>query len=184
MENDSLIYIEGSHNTRFLTEKERDCAKAELFNDLHMSAGDFEGEFVEKFDILHERTKPKLGVFETNKYFEKLFPSFKIQKPGYDLYGKTTLFLVLLALFVFMFYGQMSVDQANYLKNSNSNIFRGDMVICLLVVILVIIVERYVGRTDTKAVTKQSNLTDTDKKFFDEQKFFRKQTSRSMSVKL
>jgi hypothetical protein len=58
------------------------------------------------------------------------------------------------------------------------------MVVMLLVVIFVIIVERYVGRTDTKAVNKQSNLSDSEQKFFDEEKFFRQHTARSMTVKL
>jgi len=118
----------------------------------NISAGDFEGELVDKFEIITTRTKPRLGFFESREYFDKLFPSFKIQKPGQDLYLKTTLFLALIAYYVFAYYGQMGVDEANYLKNSNNNIFKGDMVIVLLIVILIIVMERYVNRSDTKAV--------------------------------
>jgi len=39
-----------------------------------------------------------------------VFPSLKIQKPGYDLYGSTTSFLMLLAIYVFVFWGQITVD--------------------------------------------------------------------------
>lgn len=51
----------------------------------------------------------------------------------------------------------MSVDQADYLANSknNNSIFKGNMVICLLTVILVIVIERYVNRSDTKAVDQK-----------------------------
>jgi hypothetical protein len=48
---------------------------------------------------------PKLGFFETNAYFEKIFPRLQIQKPGYDLYGTTTFFLAGSAAYVFMYYG-------------------------------------------------------------------------------
>jgi len=74
-----------------------------MFDDL--SACDFDGEFTEKFHVISERTKPKTGVFESSAYFESLFPSFKIQKPGKDLYGKTMVILSIIAIFVFLFYG-------------------------------------------------------------------------------
>jgi len=150
-----------------------------------LSACDYEGEFADKFDIINERRKPKTGIFESSPYFEKLFPSHKIQKPGTDYYGRTTLFLAILALYVFSYYGQMAVDQDNYLDNSNNNIFKGDMVICLIVVIAVIIIERYVSRSDTKSVNKNASLTgDEDARFFSSETFFRQGTSRSMTVKL
>jgi hypothetical protein len=121
-------------------------------------------------------------------YFDHLFPSLQIQKPGYDLYGSTTSFLGVLAVYVFCCYGQMSVDQADYLKNSknNSSIFQGNMVICLLVVILVIVLERYVNRSDTKAVDQKGFESEKDKSsFFSPDSLFeRTSTSRSMTVKL
>jgi hypothetical protein len=43
-------------------------------------------------------------------YFEKIFPSLKIQKPGYDLYGTTTVILSLIALYIFLFYKNYTVD--------------------------------------------------------------------------
>lgn len=49
-------------------------------------------------------------MFEKIDYFDKLFPSLKIQKPGTDLYGSTTVFQSILAIFVFLEYGHMSVD--------------------------------------------------------------------------
>jgi hypothetical protein len=61
-------------------------------------------------DRIEKRDMPRLSWFERSKYFEKIFPSLKIQKPGYDLYGSTTLFLGILAIYVFLYYGNMSVD--------------------------------------------------------------------------
>jgi len=65
-----------------------------------------------------------------------------------------------------MCYGHMSVDQADYLAgstnsegkanhNNSSSIFKGDMVLCLLTVITVIVIERYVNRSDTKAIEQK-----------------------------
>jgi len=87
------------------------------------------------------------------------------------------MFLSLLAIFVFLHYGQLSVDVNDYLKNSNNNIFRGDMVVCLICVITVIIVERYVNRSDTKSIAQNASLkNDKDKKFFSTTEFFRTST--------
>jgi len=102
--------------------------------------------------VIEERNAPQFGFFERSQYFGQLFPSFKIQKPGYDFYGRTTVFLAILALYVFFNYGNMAVDSDVYLK-TNNGIFKGDMVICLLVVIFIIIIERYVNRSDTKQVS-------------------------------
>ena len=78
----------------------------------------------------------------------------KIQKPGYDLYGSSTVFLTILALYVFIGYSSISVDQASLLDSvkSSNNIFKGEMAVSLIVVIIIIIIERYVNRSDTKAV--------------------------------
>lgn len=129
-----------------------------------------------------------MDVFERSAYFDQLFPSLKIQKPGYDLYGSTTSFLGVLAIYVFMCYGHMSVDQADYLRHSknNNSIFKGNMVICLLTVILVIVIERYVNRSDTKAVDQKGFENESDKSsFFSQDNLFeRTSTARSMTVKL
>lgn len=93
-----------------------------------------------------------MTFFELNPYFDRLFPAFKIQKPGVDYYGRTNLFLACCAFYVFMNYGKMSVDSADYLKNQNSSIFKGDMILCLLTIITVIVIERYCNRSDTKAL--------------------------------
>jgi hypothetical protein len=93
--------------------------------------------------------------------------------------------LALCALFVFMKYGSMSVDANDYLKNQNGGVFKGDMIGCLLVVIFVIIVERYCNRSDTKAVAQSTRLvSEGDRKFFEKDDFFRSTTNRSMTIKL
>lgn len=189
LESDNLLIVEGmprKDKPEFIDQAtlDEDYSNARAVD--CVSAGDFEGELCDKLDQIEERSQPKLGLFEKQRYFDKLFPAFTIQKPGYDLYGTTTIFLAILALYVFIFYGKLSVDQANYLQNSaGNNIFKGDMVICLLIVITVIIIERYVNRSDTKAVEKKSLVEETDPSFFDKDDFFGKaSTNRSMTIKL
>ena len=56
-----------------------------------------------------------------------------------------------------MCYSSISVDQASLLDSvkSSNNIFKGEMAVSLIVVIIIIIVERYVNRSDTKAVEQK-----------------------------
>jgi len=85
-------------------------------------------------------------------------------------------------------YGHMGVDQANYLKGSGnaSSIFKGDMVKCLLTIIVIMIIERYVNRSDTKAVRQQKrSIEETDDGFFGKTDGFKRaSTARSMTIKL
>jgi hypothetical protein len=105
LESDNLLYVEGfrsEHQPEFLTQEQfLDEAMKDENQDDCISAGDFEEAFEEKFDIIEEKSKPKLGIFEKVEYFDKIFPSLKIQKPGYDLYGTTTTILAIMAIFVF-----------------------------------------------------------------------------------
>jgi hypothetical protein len=52
-----------------------------------LSAGDFDDDFEEKNYVIEGKDIPKKGFFENNPYFNTLFPSLKIQKPGEDYYG-------------------------------------------------------------------------------------------------
>jgi len=57
------------------------------------------------------------------------------------------------------------------------------MAIVLLLVILIIIIERYVNRSDTKAIEKHKSLK-SDKKFFKQEDMYEKGFKKSMSLKL
>lgn len=144
-----------------------------------ISAGDYQGEFDEMFEEIDRRQKPKLGFFEKKEYFEKIFPSLKIQKPGYDLYGTSTILLSLMALYVFMFYKNITVDKSIFkFMASQSAIFGGEMAIVILTIITIIILERYTNRTDTKAETQKrlSNSQDMEGKqgFFNQEDMFKR----------
>lgn len=76
----------------------------------------------------------------------------KIQKPGYDLYGTSTAILGITCIYVFTNFQHITVD-SNIFKfmAGQTSIFNGDMAIVILCIIMVILIERYASRTDTKA---------------------------------
>lgn len=74
------------------------------------SAGDFSEEFDDKNDMIDLKDSPDLGFFDKNKYFEKLYPSLAIQKPGFDLYASTNIFLFLIVIYTFIYFGSFTVD--------------------------------------------------------------------------
>lgn len=51
-----------------------------------------------------------MGIFDKSKYFDKIFPGMKIQKPGYDLYGISTLIWVMIIIYVFVFFKNYTVN--------------------------------------------------------------------------
>lgn len=83
----------------------------DLIADEVMSGGDNEVEINQKSDRIKLRNKPETGIFGKVRYFNRLFPDLKIQKPGYDLYGSTNIFLTIVVLFVFTFYGEFNVSE-------------------------------------------------------------------------
>jgi len=60
------------------------------------------------------------------------------------------------------------------------------MAVCLITIIAIMVVERYVNRCDTKAVEEKSLSDDKDSaEFFSQEEMFaRTSTARSMTVKL
>jgi len=192
LENDSLYYVEGAK----FKEGQDSFKAAELDQELEdaaendvVSNGDHEEDLDEKIHLkLEKEAKHRNGVFERFDYLTRVFPSLKIQKPGRDYYGTSTLVLAIIAIFVIAAFNNLTVSQADLLpgaKESN-NIFKGDMSICLLLMILLIILERYINRTDTKAVedTQQERRANHSSVFGTQKYFERSSTERSMTVKL
>ena len=113
LESDELFYVEGhtrDDNQDFISREEfqDDLDDQNMYE--NCSAGDYEGEMNDKIDVVERKLQPKLDFFDKIQYFDRLFPSKRIQKPGYDLYGTTTTTLGIIGLFVFFCYGDLSVD--------------------------------------------------------------------------
>jgi len=118
----------------------------------NMSSGDHEEETGEKFDQIAERKKDKKGFFDSNPYFDTLFPSLKIQKPGGDWYGCTTLTLSFIAIYIFMFFEKYTFDTTRFpFMKKESSLLTGESSITVIGIVVIIIFERIANRTDTKS---------------------------------
>jgi len=111
---------------------------------------------IEKFDSILERSLYLPGIFERNDYFDRIFPSLKVQKPGYDLYGTTTTILALIGIYVFLFFDSYTFSQDKFdFSKGQSVLFIFEMAIMVLFIITIIIVERYANRSDTKKIEEK-----------------------------
>jgi hypothetical protein len=194
LETDSLFFMEG-HKTQYDVEIFESEA---LTRDLQVveqsrpqSSGDFDADADDKIQRIEQKDLPEKTYFEKWPYFDRLFPGLRIQKPGTDYYGSTTLLLSILAIFVLLYFEQLYVSQSDLLESANFNnsgIFNGAMAVCLLSIVFLIFLERYISRTDTKAaegnkMTIKEEMAEERKGFFKDL-FERSGTGRSMTVKL
>lgn len=195
LETDNLKYYEGMRKKsqpEFMTAKQFKEENYKKENWEEFSAGMYEEDFDEKFAEVDNRQKPKLGWFENARYFDSIFPSLRIQKPGYDLYGSITIVLVMIMLFVFNNFTKYFVDPDVFkFMQGKSALFKTDMAIALLVISIIIVLERYANRTDTKAAEEKRKQLKNDLgssksgNFFSNDEIFKRtSTARSMTVKL
>ena len=152
LESDNIIYVEGTStihdDPEFFTRDELETQTREELETYNYSACDFKEEYRRKNGLIEHKQSPALGPFERWVYFKRIFPGENLQKPGYDLYASTNVVLFILLFFIFSYFGRIAVD-IDMLFPANSNIFRGGMVICLLALIFLIILERYMNRSNT-----------------------------------
>lgn len=165
LERDSLIYVEGERDNlqpNFITQYEFNIEKAKRENWENQSSGDYKEDFAEKFESIEDRVLNHPGWFERNPYFERIFPSLNIQKPGYDLYGTTTSILGFIGIYIFMYYESYSFSQMKFdFAAGQSVVFPGEMAVTVLFIIMVIIVERYANRSDTKKIEEDNKLVES-----------------------
>lgn len=166
LEADTLIFVEGSRpksQPGFLTRHQFKIEEAKEENWDAFSGGDFKTEFDDKFDQKHDRVVNNPGFFERHEYFDRIFPTLKVQKPGYDLYGSTTTILGIIAFYVFWNYERYSFSQMTFdFAAGQSVIFVGEMALTVIFVLVLIVVERYANRSDTKKV-EEKNLVEDNK---------------------
>jgi hypothetical protein len=193
-----LIYVEGSAYTSpdILSREQFQEEKKIEQNWEQLSAGEEYITFNEKLDMVDLRKRPNLSMFDKNKFLQGIFPSLKLQKPGYDIYARTTFILILLFVYVFMFFSSFTVSTINSATlttwaSGQSEIFKTEMALLLIWILFVIIIERYSSRTDTKEVIQQRQRLKpgvekkSESTFFTQDEIFQKaSTMRSMTVRL
>jgi hypothetical protein len=92
--------------------------------------------------------------FSKVPYFQRLFPKIKEQKPGVDYYAEITLVQFITCIYLINTY--MYIDARGTQNLENSNLFSIYMVICLFIQILVMILERFVARTNIMINVKKA----------------------------
>jgi uncharacterized membrane protein len=105
-----------------------------------------------------------------------LFPPVRIQKPGYDLYGLATLVLFILLFYTWYFDEKMTVSENIALKNSkkSNQVFKTLMALVLMFIATVMIIERYIARSDVSPLAKEeANENPEENKGFFSQEIFR-----------
>lgn len=106
--------------------------------------------------IMNQRMeRQKLGFFSKFKYFKKLFPVIREEKPGKDLYAYIVAIQLLIAWFIVGYY--TDVDRTEGIQGT-SNAFSGNMVLVLIIWICFILIERCVNRTNTYEVERRDDI--------------------------
>jgi formate hydrogenlyase subunit 3/multisubunit Na+/H+ antiporter MnhD subunit len=96
-------------------------------------------------------------MFDKSTFLQKVFPPLRIQKPGYDIYARTTFVLLIILVYIFIYYGSFtvpdiaSVDLSSW-SSGKSEILKANMAFLLIFMLVVICIERYSSRTDTKVI--------------------------------
>jgi len=88
------------------------------------------------------------NFFGKKSYFRRLFPKVKEEKPGIDLYGKITFVQFIICIYLISYYTKLDARGTQNLENSNQ--FSIYMVVMLFIQVFVMILERYISRTNTR----------------------------------
>ena len=80
LENDEIIYVEGfaCQSKNILSREDFEEEKAIHHFDDTISAADFDYEFDKKLDIIEDKLKPTLGIFDNSVYFTNIFPKLRV----------------------------------------------------------------------------------------------------------
>jgi anaerobic C4-dicarboxylate transporter len=85
-------------------------------------------------------------------YFKRLFPLVKEEKPGKDMYAWITFWLFIICIYMINFYQYIDARGTQILQNTNQ--YSKNMTIMILILVGVLILERYIGRTNVRRHNK------------------------------
>lgn len=176
LENDCLYFVEGGlldNHPDFINEENfaKEMKEMELEKKA-FSSGDYEQEIEEIQQLLDQKdASGKRGWFEKHAYLARLFPTSMEQKPGTDFYGRITLLLMCIAIFVCNFFDKLFVTPEELLEGAegSNNIFSGRLSLILLFISVVVIMERYISRADVRVRVKDKGIDLAEKSFFNKQ---------------
>lgn len=94
------------------------------------------------------RAQRLVKYMNSKTYFKNLFPLIKGQKPGKDYYARITFWQFIICLYLINYYTDLDARGTQNLENTNQ--FSFNMVIMLFIQVAVMIIERYIARTNTR----------------------------------
>ena len=120
----------------------------------------------QQINELSEKIKIDPKYDETKKnYFKKLFPNIRNEKPGDDYYISYSISLLLICVFIIIFYTSMVQDKTFGSIELNTKQFSGEMVICLLIHVIILVYERILYISQNKnTLTPKYILYDKESK--------------------
>ena len=122
--------------------KKNDIENMSLLSDI--SNEDIKKDSNQVFSF-YQKNKINRKYDESKKsYFEKLFPKIRNEKPGSNLYPAYTIIMFLLIIYVLFFYTKMIKDTTYGSVNLETSQFSGEMVICLIIHVTIIICDRVI----------------------------------------
>jgi hypothetical protein len=118
------------------TKKERVTKKKEENKDNKKKENKKEGTKNEEVDeeIKYDESK--------RKYFEKLFPRARNEKPGSEYYASYAISMLFIIIFVLLFYTTMVQDKTYGNVEIDTKQFSGEMVIVLLIHVFILVYDR------------------------------------------
>lgn len=108
-------------------------------------------------------------------YFKRLFPLVKEEKPGKDLYARITFWQFVIAIYIINLYQYIDARGTQILQNTNQ--YSYNMTIMILIHVFVMILERYISRTNVRKHNKSLDA----KKLLDEKKISQQQTGGAIT---
>lgn len=83
-----------------------------------------------------------------NSYFDRIFPHIKQQKPGVNLYVGIAGICIVMILYVILLFSPMSGSNTSTVSQEfSSNQFSGAMVVTMIIMICIMVVDRYLYST-------------------------------------
>ena len=87
--------------------------------------------------------------FWDNKYFDRLFPRIKQQKPGSDFYVGIAGVMIVIIIYIILAYNMMTLSTSSISQQFSDNQFSGAMVLSMLVMIVIMVIDRYFYSTQS-----------------------------------
>ena len=88
------------------------------------------------------------------KYFQKLFPKIRNEKPGIDNYPFLSISLTIIIIYILLFFTQMAQDKTYGPVNLNTTQFSGNMVLFLILHIAMLVYDRIIYLSQNKTGLK------------------------------